>query len=334
MILRTNETLKDTAWLNAIFGLAVLLRLLLAAFNRSANDPHIEVIVWIADMGVFPEAGDCWQCYHAKLYHSVCALLINLFQIEQLSHRILLSQLINVVAGSVTLLVFYRFLMRLNIGSYSRIMAFALIALNPKLIGINAQVTNDSFVILFSTLSIFSVWVYIKAPSFKAVLGVALFTALAGITKGSGLVLFIGVVAVLLANLVGALKGKEDIKARALSIALVVVLFTVTAGIFGPYYSNYRNLGSPTAINIEKQPRAHFFEKTYVERPGVVSIFDSYFTFRLIDMLKRPHVTNDTAPIPLHRTSFWSQLYGRAHSVHFDYWPLRWQTLHSAWFHW
>ena len=84
MEFKTRETLNDTAWLNAIFGLAVFLRLLLAALNRSANDPHIEVIVWIADMGVFPEASDCWQCYHAKLYHSVCAFLINLFQLEQL----------------------------------------------------------------------------------------------------------------------------------------------------------------------------------------------------------------------------------------------------------
>ena len=219
--------------------------------------------------------------------------------------------------------------MRLNIGSYSRIIAFALVALNPKLIGINAQVTNDSFVILFSTLSIFTLWVYIRSPSLKTALGIAVFAALAGITKGSGLVLFIGVTVILAANLIGAWKGKQGIKARALSIALVVVLFTVTAGIFGPYYSNYKTLGSPTAINIEKQPRAHFFEKTYVERPGVVSIFDSYFTFRLIDMLKRPHVTNDTAPTTLHRTSFWSQLYGRAHSVHFDYWPLRWQSDNS-----
>jgi hypothetical protein len=42
-------------------------------------------------------------------------------------------------------------------------------------------------------------------------------------------------------------------------------------------------------------------------------------------MLRNPVITNSKEDYPLHRTSLWSQLYGRAHFVHFDAWPPSWQ---------
>jgi hypothetical protein len=86
------------------------------------------------------------------------------------------------------------------------------------------------------------------------------------------------------------------------------------------------------AIFSDPTPTPHFFKKTVVGRPGVTSIFDAYFTFRLIDLIRMPHIirmpriNNEKWQPPLHRTSVWSQIYGRAHYVHFDYWPHRWKS--------
>ena len=38
-------------------------------------------------------------------------------------------------------------------------------------------------------------------------------------------------------------------------------------------------------------------------------------------MVKHPIITNDKYVYPLHRTSVWSQLYGRANFIYFDNWP-------------
>jgi hypothetical protein len=42
-------------------------------------------------------------------------------------------------------------------------------------------------------------------------------------------------------------------------------------------------------------------------------------------MLETPVVTDDKKTYPQHRTSLWSQLYGRTHFVHFSAWPPSWR---------
>jgi hypothetical protein len=63
-----------------------------------------------------------------------------------------------------------------------------------------------------------------------------------------------------------------------------------------------------------------------VYRPGATSIVDTYLTFRIVDMVRHPGLTNDTHDYPLHRTSLWSQLHGRAHSTHFAQHPPSWRN--------
>jgi hypothetical protein len=50
-------------------------------------------------------------------------------------------------------------------------------------------------------------------------------------------------------------------------------------------------------------------------------VADGFLTFRLLNLLREPYITYPPAAYPVHRTSFWSQIYGRAHFVHFDAWP-------------
>jgi hypothetical protein len=68
-----------------------------------------------------------------------------------------------------------------------------------------------------------------------------------------------------------------------------------------------------------------------VGAPGVTSIVDSLLTFRFLDMLINPVITNDPHKYPQHRTSLWSQLYGRTHFAHFDAWPPSWQLPQGRW---
>ena len=65
---------------------------------------------------------------------------------------------------------------------------------------------------------------------------------------------------------------------------------------------------------------------TYVARPGITSVVDGFLTFRLVDMLAHPYITNDPLVYPRHRTSLWSQLYGRAHIAHFAQHPPSWRS--------
>jgi len=43
-------------------------------------------------------------------------------------------------------------------------------------------------------------------------------------------------------------------------------------------------------------------------------------------MVKQPYINNEADGYPLHRTSLWSQLYGRTFFMHFDQWPISWQS--------
>jgi hypothetical protein len=94
-----------------------------------------------------------------------------------------------------------------------------------------------------------------------------------------------------------------------------------TVGYFGEYYSYYKKYGKPIVITVPTGKIPHLYKKTSFFRPGVRSIVEGYFTFRIIDMIQHPIITNDKYSYPLHRTSVWSQLYGRANFIYFDDWP-------------
>jgi hypothetical protein len=95
--------------------------------------------------------------------------------------------------------------------------------------------------------------------------------------------------------------------------------------LLGSYWELYRRHGSPFVTPILPAAFPKLFERTFVYKPGVTSIVDSFLTFRFFDLLRNPVSTIDSVQYPLHRTSLWSQLYGRAHFAHFDPWPPSWE---------
>jgi hypothetical protein len=299
--------------------------------NREANDDHLSVIRIIAFQHHLPRLREAWEGFQPKLYHVTTAIIWNISPWQSATARVLIAQLVACAAGIATLFIVRNALIRYGVSPPVRLLAFALVALNPALIGLNAQATNDSFVIMFSTLALATAYEFFRSGAQRDFALMTGAVVLAALSKGNALVVFLAIIlafvhAIVRQNAIPGLTRRRLIGLAAAFVASFVV-FTVA---FGSYRSNWQDTGNPFSVNGEPAPMPHFFERTYVYRPGTTSIVDTYLTFRFIDMLEHPTITNDADVYPLHRTSLWSQLYGRTHFVHFAQHPPSWKSMNPV----
>jgi hypothetical protein len=154
------------------------------------------------------------------------------------------------------------------------------------------------------------------------------FSVLAGATKTSALVLITGVMVVWIIKLATDGVFRRPFSRWHIPALLIYVMISLTSTLFlGEYYSNNRKYDKPVVYNTPTGDIPHLYKKSDFRRPGVQSIVEGYFTFRLFDMLKTPVVSNEDLVYPKHRTSVWSQLYGRSHFIYFENWPPgKWQS--------
>jgi hypothetical protein len=158
-----------TAITGAVLIVGVALRVLLALVNLEANDPHLPVIRAIAFEHRFPTHEQEWEGFQPKLYHTTAALVWRLLPTRDPYALTRAAQGVSCAAGVLTLLVvlrLLRFLGAMREGTrcaqserglpLSGAVAFAAVALNPALVGTSAQATNDAFVILFASLTLYS----------------------------------------------------------------------------------------------------------------------------------------------------------------------------------
>jgi hypothetical protein len=310
--------------LAAVIVAALLLRVGVALYNAEANDDHMEVVELIVDRGADPVVGDCWQCCHAKLFHRSAAVVITALSIEDPRARARAAQLLNVAAGALTLWLLWAMAGTLSLPFGLRLTGFALFALNPRLVGVNGQPSNDSFVILFGTASIYCLWRYLETSSPRYMAATIAALILASLSKTQGVVLFAITATVLLAKVVASYSNPARRRSLGLALLGLTVVYLGTVPFLGPYYQHYRLEGSPFAWNTSKVEPPAFFRKTEIRRAGVRSIADAYFTFRLVDLLRDPVIRRKN--YGEHRTSMWSTLYARSQFVHFDDWPPSWRT--------
>jgi hypothetical protein len=312
----------------AILLVSLALRLGLVAYNREANDAHYIVITQIMQNGKLPEKDDCWECFQPKFFHYTTAkVLLHLGLSAENPNKVvdLGSELINFAVGALTLLIIAFIITRAPVKSeWLKLAAFGLVAFNPDLLGINSQGTNDTFAISLGTLALVFAVEFLERPRLLSFLATLLFTVIGISTKTN---LWVMAVAITLALV---LKGWAAKKARIrhAAIGLSFLVLTLVTSIINPlnqYISNTQKYGSPMVLNVKTEPFPHLWQNTEVVRPGIRSIMDGYFTFRFSDLLKNP-LDGNTEAYHLNRTSFWSQLYGRAHSIHFPNWPGTWQT--------
>lgn len=317
----------------AILAASSLLRIILGFYNSAANDNHLVVSHLISEYlasGIMPEKiWSCWECYHPKLYHGILALIFYVFDIHQ--DRIIIGQQLNVAAGITTLLIARKIISVLPLSSPWKLLVFALFCFNPSLILINIQATNDSFVIAFGSICTYYLLVYSANHNIRDLVLSALFLLFSLLTKGSGLAIFawfivsITLIAALNLRLEKPALAKQQmllLAAIATVIISVLILIPSPYSTYKAYLKRWINTSNFAAVNFEAAPAPSVFERSYHRRPGVISIYDSYFRLNVIDLIKHPYISNGSRIWPWHRTSLWSQLYGRLHFSYFAQWVI------------
>jgi len=301
--------------------LAAGLRISLAVFNREANDNHYEVVKLILEGRSSLTMADCHECFHPKLFYYVCAGLVHGLSLTTESSRIVAGQLLNTVAGLVTLGLVLIALNGLHLKVKWRLWTFALIALNPRLIAINGQLSNDSFAILFATGAIFLTLRLLQTPTIWLVVATQLVLSCALMTKGTTWVVAIAMVILFLVRaLIDESRQRSRLFAGLYVITALNGLVSIElAGYDFDHYDVYANMGRGQPLYV--------WEKTSVGRPGVQSIVDGYLTFRIADLLRDPQITNGVAIEQQHRTSVWTQLYARANFAQYEQHPPSWLTM-------
>ncbi len=321
-------------WFLLIFLLAVFLRVGLSAFNREANDSHETVANLILKTGRLPQKDDCWECFQPKLFHLLFAGAIKILGLanEPGYRQNIAGQALNLIAGIITLAIVWSFLRNLNVRKGKlKVLAFGLVALNPDLLGIHSQATNDTLVILFSTLALIGTYRFLnqeKAVDFGLSI---LYTLLAISSKTNG---WVTAMAILCSFLIAFWIRKES-RIKYAAYAVIFCLVVTGLSVLNPlnqYLPNYRDYGSPILLNIDREPLPPIFGKPPAWATGIWYIQDGFFTFKFGELLAHPRLETEPQKISSFQTSFWTVLYGRAHSIHFDNAPPAWSTTDTTLF--
>jgi hypothetical protein len=313
-----------------IFILSIVLRISLSLVNREALDNHLEISQIILKEDRVPIADDCWECFHPKLYHFSIAKLFQLFSIENNEHQIIFAQLINSAMGMLTLFFIYLFLTGQPLPRKVKLISFALIALNPALIAVNSQASNDSLVILLSTMTIYFFYQFLTKENIALFLLITVLAILASISKHNGVAIFLVILTALGIKMLPRKENRQSRKKHLLYFFILAISWSLTAPFLGQYWQTYQTHGRLVTGRIPNPPPPSLFKKEYFDlvRPGVASVADAYFTFKFIDLVRNPAVTHDyfSTTYPEHRTSLWTQLYGWSYFSRFPCVPESWKT--------
>lgn len=337
LVTATSKNVMPLYWV--IFLLSVALRITLAWINPVANDNHMEVVQIILQTGSLPTKNDCWECFQPKLYHATIAGFFRILSITSPDQQVLFANMLNALFGTLTLGVIGGALIRSNYSPLFSLLAFSYISFNPKLIAINAQATNDTLLIFFSSMALYFFNNYQTQNKKLYFFLATLFVVLSASAKSNGVIIFLAILLVLI------LKFIFDVTRRK-SLLLYVGMYSIVCPLLiavnplNQYIQNYKQYGMPVLLNIPRRPIPNFVEPTFPGSPGIISVMDGFFTFKLDSLLAHPRIERCIECPKMavasgelaHRTSLWTQLYARAHSVNFDNWPPAWATQEKSLF--
>jgi hypothetical protein len=197
------------------------------------------------------------------------------------------------------------------------------------MITVFSQATNDGFVIFFVVIALYFAIQYFYSGGFLSFLALTFTSIGAGLSKGNGLVILPVLLGIFLIRLIQQARQGAWKSARITAVFLSawIILFGLIVPSFGQYIERYQETGSAFTTNMPIQPLPSLFSYSKVERPGVVSLVDSYFSIPALDLMQNPMVTSQTPKgYTPQRTSFWVQLYGQMNFAHFAAWPFSWQS--------
>jgi hypothetical protein len=309
--------------------LSFWLRVGLVWFNRQSNDNHMEVVQLMLASARLPQLKDCWECFQPKMFHFTVTMLLRILGMTGLpiNGLNLVAEIINLLAGLATVAVAWAFIRRLPVkNKWLQLLAFGLVALNPAMIGINSQATNDTFAILFSSLAIYCTHVFLQRTKLAPFLLAILFTALGIASKTNVWVTAIGIVITLFIHI----SGKAGRTRRTAGHAIAFLIAVPVLSVINPltqYAANYQTYGKPVLMNINPLPLPPLTGiSKYNDRAGILSVKDGFFTFKFINLFEHPRVEYDHDNYPPNRTSFWTMFYGSANSASFSNFPPSWST--------
>lgn len=161
-----------------VFG--VLLRASVFAYQRPFNlDRHIDAIKYIFENHRIPVAHTVGQSDHPPLYYVLAAM------IYPLGHKAI--QFFSLTLSIATLYTIYRLILGLDFiqPAYVKIHCMLLASTLPQFIMISNYVSNDSLSFLLGTLLFSTIWRYIRNPSLKNLVLMAVCEGLGLLTKGA-----------------------------------------------------------------------------------------------------------------------------------------------------
>ncbi|MEM7201914.1 MAG: glycosyltransferase family 39 protein [Planctomycetota bacterium] len=215
------------------------------------NDPHYQVVLFLAEHGRFPNASESFLSFQAPLYYLLTAPLAMLGSDK-------LAQGLSLVLSLANLWMLYRLITGAGLlQSYGgRLHALALAVLLPQFVIFGLFISNDALAYPLGTAIFLLGYRYLITPSTRGLVALAIATGLGMLTKGTFNAFLVSIPPLLLAA--GA--HRLDNGRRQLRNLVIWGVITVVIGGY-KYFANLIEYGVPIADN-------SYLDLEYIERQG------------------------------------------------------------------
>lgn len=164
---------------------------------------HMDYIKYIADHYALPPVNIC-QAYHPPVHHIISAIVLDIargiFKSEFLQLKLI--QVLMATLNSLTLILFYKIIKRLDLGTAVTLTGVSIFAFHPTNVYFASKLNNDNTMMFFYVLAFYYLIKWLQEKSAKDVVLLALFTSLAILTKKSAVMLLIPIAAAFLVEFV------------------------------------------------------------------------------------------------------------------------------------
>jgi hypothetical protein len=315
-------------WFWWVFLICVIPRVILLFTNDQCNDDHMTPVMMWQENGEYPGAYGCWECFQPPLFYFIIKTIATPLNITDWMDLYYLIQIFNFIIAIGSLFLILRLIESFKLQKWLSISIMLFFGLNPELISIGALATNDTIIIFTGFILVHLFINFWKSPNTRTELIITAIIALASITKGNAMVFAFGFAFLLF---MAHIKQRDWRISHLGKQLLMFVFLFFFVGNFGNYFKKHQELGNAFTINQIKPEPPNFYtpDTTFNGRAGVSTVFDSYFKMQFISLLEQPYNINHGPNYPLHRTSFWGQLYGQYSNYLFERYPSKWVSINN-----
>ena len=290
--------------LRRIFLLGLALRLVVGWFLAPANnDPHLEVIAFIAESARPPFSDELTLGFQPPLYYLLAAPLL------ALSGSAKVVQLLSVALALVNFGLIHRFLgrTRLLTSERGRLHAALLNALLPQFVLFSLFVSNDALAFPVGTWLVLALLRWLERPTARNLFWVALAQGVGLSTKGT----FIAYLPIVLSVIaVVALRERWRLGAGVRAVALFAAVTALVGGY--KFAENAHRFGTPVVSN------EHLEQAWVVHQQGTYQGVSSLIDVNVAKLVREPFVADSnrhSIPLLMYGT-FWYSLIRESNFTH------------------